>query len=693
MRDALRIVALGLAAVGALLAGRADGQSGRTWWSAQWRYRRAVNVSEVPATGLPGEEIAVATIYTGGLCRADARDVRVVGRTGGPRPFCVLMQGPGDRLRVAFALKRGVLRYYVYFGNVDADRPGPELDLTINRGVLMESFPIVGGYRDPGRIRKMIERPAKVYGRTFLPNIFIGHNPFDAGRRMVSRFGATLVAPVDGEYKFAITSTDSSFLAIDGKDLIRRVGPRWPDRDIRHNATVSLTKGPHTLELLHVSVGSVPTAVVAWQAPGDKRVWPIPAAAFAPVVKASPGPLSERGQSVAADFSIDHAGEAFIGGRYYQRYIFRELVSLGSVRNAKFRWDFGDGQTSAVAVAEHVYLNSGFHDVKLAVTVGRRTYTRENRVYVNRDRSKVVARVLDSAKLYDKLVSGYDPAAMRSIDLVPAIGLFEQTANVKAIMAIGDALVTHAAVEPDALREVLPKVARYWRERGMGDHAVKALLTRAGGVKDARAAAVLTVLAGQILLRDLSRPDEARKLFEKTVSIYSARTTDEAIRAARIGIGDAWRLKGEYAKAKAAYGRALVGDASFASRMLRRGGYARHVEEYLRTRALDDAETYLDRWESDLPADRLTGYSTLMRVRLRIKQGRWADAAGEALTLVAVNPESNYAPELLLAAEAAYVAMDQPGKARAILQRVLAEYPESSLALEARKRLAKAADK
>ena len=45
-----------------------------------------------------------------------------------------------------------------------------------------------------------------------------------------------------------------------------------------------------------------------------------------------------------ADYAIDHAGEAFLGEGYAQRYVFRELLSGAKASDAKLEWDFGDGR-------------------------------------------------------------------------------------------------------------------------------------------------------------------------------------------------------------------------------------------------------------------------------------------------------------------------------------------------------------
>ena len=78
------------------------------------------------------------------------------------------------------------------------------------------------------------------------------------------------------------------------------------------------------------------------------------------------------------------------------------------------------------------------------------------------------------------------------------------------------------------------------------------------------------------------------------------------------------------------------------------------------------------------------GYWSLLVVRLNLKLKYHADAAREAMTLVKVNPASNYAPRLLLLAAEAYRKTGKGAEARSALRRIIEKYPESPLVADAR---------
>jgi TolA-binding protein len=84
-----------------------------------------------------------------------------------------------------------------------------------------------------------------------------------------------------------------------------------------------------------------------------------------------------------------------------------------------------------------------------------------------------------------------------------------------------------------------------------------------------------------------------------------------------------------------------------------------------------------------MPADKLEGFSTLLRARLLIAEKDYAAAAREAMSLVRVNPRSNYAPDLLKLAAAAYRESGNEDRAQESLRQLVENYPESPLAAEA----------
>ncbi len=678
-----------------LLAGAAQSHAQTAWWDQNWQYRREAEIPAAPApakaaapkarkatrASAEGADIAWVTIPTGGLCRPDGSDIRVATGTRDEVQSSVLMVGPGDFAKVAFALGPRAARYYVYFGNDKAAAPKEALE--IRRGVLMETK-LYAGKAVPilAHARQAFDNSPTLLGRAFIPNIFVGCNPFGPQSEIVTRYTAWLDCPADGIYQFACSSQDASFLLIDDKEVVANGGAHLPQRDISRRASAKLSAGVHKLTFYHVNLTGDPVAVAAWQAPGDLRIWPIPAYAFEPVTEAHAGAMEQYGKPACASFFARYGGEVFVAGRYFERWTFEAAVAAGRAGGVQeFGWDFGDGQVATGAKVEHVYLVAGPQTVTLKAKASGRELVYRNVVYTSRPWDQLPADRLDSIALHMKIVQGYDFAALPVEANADAILLLHAAGDAGAMVKAGAALLARNTGPADALvSEAVPLVAA----RLAPDARAKAYLQ---GEKLARAASVrgdMAERAARTMLDELADPNGAMTVFTHVVRDYGAIKGLRAVRAAKIGIGDVWRARGNMAEAQKAYA------AAHNERGVRRtgveivkGDYARHVEQYLRDSQFADAQEYIENWGMDIPADKLEGYWSLLVTRKCLAMKDYAGAAREATVLVRVNPRSNYAPELLMLAAKAYDKLGKTAEAAEARRRIVEQYPESPLAAEA----------
>ena len=657
------------------------------WWNDQWPFRRAVTVSDVPQTSLPGEEVGVVTMPTGGSIQPGGGDIRVTTAGGVVVPHRVLMCGPGDVVRLAFGLRRGSTRYFVYFGNAKPDRLGAGLD--IRRGLLLETRAYAGGpIANLPQVQRAYQAAGELLGRDFRERIFLGHNPFGPQNQICNLFSGYLVCPADGEYIFSTSSQDASFLLVDGQLVVSNGGRHPPQPRAVQQGRIRLVQGLHELKVYHVNTTADPVAVAAWQGPRDRSLWAIPPEAFAPIRRAQPGMMERRGRAEQADFLPVHAGESFMANRYFQRYLF-ELLATPAAARGQVRWDFGDGQTSSAVRCEHVYLRNGLFKVTLTVKLGGQTLEQTNRVFVSRPWDQVILNKLDPLADHARIASGYEFTGADARDVAAAISLFQRAGMSQAILRAGQALVQRPSAHPRALAQALPVYAEALAEAGQAPRAVAALLKGAEMSKSPDVSAELTTRAGRAALAagDL---DKALGIFEQAIRKYSALTTVPAIREAHIGVGDVWRQRGDYGKAAAAYQAAApLQKSSFEKSAVRRGDLARQAEDYIRRGLLADASRALDELEYEFPAERLEGFSALLRVKLELAWRHYAAAAEHAELLVRVNPRSSYAAELLMLASQAYRRQAKAELSRAALERIVKGYPESPLAAQAKAALAK----
>ncbi len=600
------------------------------------------------------------------------------------------MTGPGDLSRLVFALRPDVGTYYVYFGNAQAAAPSESLE--IRRGLLIEMWPYAGGSAEtPDQAQEALVRAQRKapLGRMFRDRLFFGHNPFGAQLGIVGRYSAHFLAPSDGEYDFALSSRNASFLWVNGKLIVRNGGWHGPQRRVYKRGRAKLHAGLNTLTFLHVSPWHDPVAVVAWN---GGRAWElIPPRWITPVETARAGPIEQYGRTVSVDFFVEPGGETFLENRYYQRRGFRGEVTGRGGGDLVWRWGFGDGQSAEGRNVEHVFLSPGVYDVKLTVENYSRPLEITHRVAVDRDWDSVTVNRLDSVADHTDIVTEYDWAKLSPHENAEAVRLLRRAKDDAAMRKACRAFLQRPGAPAADIRYVLPVYVDVLLAGGRADQADVAVraLQRAADMSDETAcAAEMRLRAGEVLLETMQAPDEAARTFDSVLREFGSQLDRSLLRRARIGRGDVWRAKGDGTRARQAYDEAGAVHKSD-SLAVARGNFARRVEAYLHEKDYAAVEEALDAWEQALPVDRLEGYSTLLRVKWLLGQNRHALAARQAETLVGVNPHSRYAPELLWLAYEACRASRQPDRAKRALTRLAEDYRESPFSRGARTLLQK----
>jgi len=615
-RGATVLLALALSG-GPLLASSAP------WWNRRWSWRRQVVVSP-PQTNLGGDEAAWVELYLNGACKPGGPSIRVTTDKGKPVKHFVMQTGPGDFARVCFALAGRTTKYFIYYGNSEAEAPND--DWRPQRGVLLEGWRYRGGAIASFNLTQQTFRKAgEVTGRTFVPNVFLGHNPFGVPSHYCHKYTGWLVCPKSGQYTFATTSKDASFLLIDDKRVVQWEGRHGAVPDARRADRATLSQGMHKLTYYHVSTGANGRAVAAWQPPGAGRPVVIPPSAFAPVARAACGELDQHATKVQADFTITGPHETFLKNRYTFRYVFEARLTGVRSSGVQYGWDFGDGVTGEGSKVDHVYLTPGLRTVTLKATRGSRQFPIANRLFVNRDWNRVTQPKLEPAKVHAAIVSRYPFEKMSPTDLSSAVWLLNRGKQGQACLAAVEAMPARIKhVTPGLVIRALPEVYDLMvTDLKQPERAARWLETIEGQADDVKLKAAAGTMAGRTYLTELGNLEQAEKCLERVVRECGERTRSPDIRRARLGLGDVYLRTGRYRRARQAIEEAgVVGERQ--RRNLRVGSYARAVDDFIRRREFKTAAEYLDRWEWEYPLEKLTGYSTLLRAQLYHRQGHYA---------------------------------------------------------------------
>jgi PKD repeat protein len=643
------------------------------WVDAAWPFRRPVDVSWEPQTA-GGDELALVDFFSDGHSLPDGSDVRVATEDNRLVASHVLMAGPGDRVRVVFALVKPAKRYYIYFGNPNPGPPKAGLeDVKYQQGLLLEMRQWTGGAVDNFKqVEESWARNQPVLGRTIWDKAFIGLNPFGEQEQTIMKMTGVLSVARDGEYMFAMSADDRGALYLDGQPVLfcaQQVG------DVRINAKHALTKGKHAILLYHVNTGGPMSLSVAWLPPGlppTANNWSIvDRTALGAPLRSQAGAMEELRKTLTADFDIDREGECFFAEGYSQRYRFAAYPPKVAAK-LTYDWDFGDGQTSNVPETQHVFLTDGNYPVKLTVHAGVNSDTQTIRLAVSRDYEHLDNRSVDEVAIHARMVETYN-LSREPDNWMPRLGWLELKAgNLGPALAAGEkvAQAKRHADSADTL-QLLQELTRQAAEKGQLDAALKVW---DAVPKDSDIQPAATAYFSRMLLWWAG--DYARAL-----QVLQPYASGDAANSAVLP------LKRLYAEAlllnqKADDARKILsalpieGDKNHEAAIS--GASARTVEYYITQGDWESGEDAWDVWMARYPADFAQGYSLLLKTKLMEAKKAPQAAARIAEAFARAVPGSSYSPQLLDRASKLLETTD-PARSSELRKLLKQRYPEDPL--------------
>lgn len=592
------------------------------------------------------------TFLTGGECKPDGSDIRVVGADGRPVRSFILAMGPGDLVRLAFE-PRGTSRqrYYIYHGNPEAAAEKPDRsEWRPEGGILLETWRYAGGSIDTAEaIRAAVEsaKSAAPLGRAYVPAISIGGNIFGPDERTCSLYTGTLQCRQDGRYKFVLSSFDGSALYIDN-----RLAVAWPGRhrwvgDVRHQGELDLKAGNHSFALYHVNPTGRHGIVAAWMPPAAATARVLEAGFFAPIARGRLGPLEKARKELAADFTFRQTGFAAFesqGTVPLYRYEFSANQS-GSRRGVTYRWQFGDGQEATGEAVEHVFLREGIATVTLEATKGGRTDTTTHRVYIGPNRLNPQEKP-DPLTKFEPVLSSYRFSSLSPEDATKIMDFFLILNREGKAIETGRAAVQGGGAAAKGIVPLARKTAELTIDQN-GDYAgATTLLERP--LKSLKPGSglyhQLAAQAAAIYVNYLGEDKKAEALLRSCTGLTTnpVGTTDKLF---ALAWGDLFRFRGNRELAELFYRQAQTA-ADPTRQFAHSGAYVTAVEDYLRRREYAEARKLLDRWQSEYPLERLGGYSCLLRYRLFRAQRHYTQARLLAETMERVDPFGFYSRQI-----------------------------------------------
>lgn len=682
--------------------------------------------------------IAVTEFHHHGQIDRHGMNVLAVTADRRPLPTRVLQLGPGDFCRVAFETDPRQREYFVFYGG-KPPKPDDVPKWTRTEGLLLETRQ----YRQCNlnsfeSVKQAFESSERI-GSGYVDAVQHSGNPFLLGNApFLSRYSGTFELAAQGRYGFFTSSEDCSFLLIDGELVVAAPGRHGPERRALpgNRKEVELTAGQHTFEYYHAASGPSATMVAAWETnPGSSKPapGPMPPAVFRAdaIVNLPAQPAETRQEKLVPNFAYTIRGSVPLpdNPQHLVGVQFQNVSSPALLTKSKILWEFGDGQTSELPNPPHVYLRPGLYSVKLSIQRGVKRVDMAHQLQIdepNLERPKEV----DDLDKYLPIVEAYAPEKLDAASLRQLVLALLWKAELIAEPRAGDkppADAQPAAETPEAL------AARTTQSRGYVARAVDAgkaaLLGESAATGDeelfklaqivgpaARDQLGDSLLAGQIwsaasrkiarpeyraecqlhaadiALNDLINPQGARPLLESATGALGQAQTGELISRVKRVWGDYHAATGDGAQARQAYMEAegvLASPRTHVEQIAWQGAYCRSTEQFLIQGDYPRAAEQLRAWQDEFPTEKTRGYLHLLFARYWAGRKNHAAAVAQSDQLLAVNPASAYADQLLLLAAESEEKLGRRDRALATLHALVRDYPGSPLVAEAKKAIAR----
>lgn len=612
---------------------------------------------------------------------------------GKPAPFRVLSSGPGDARKVAFLCRDPGKVTFVASGEKPAD--GGKGAWMERKGLLLTTWPLPPEPRaeNLADMRQTLARCGqdRPYGCGFVPNVYHGHNVFGPSDAYVSRYEGMINCPDKGEYVFATSSDDASFLLVDGREVVSWPGGHGAVWDARHQKKIALEPGWHRFAYYHVNFGGGTCACAAWKTPKGDKIVPIPAGAFGQcppvlrdVVMADGAPL------VVAENS------AALWAMEPPLLQYRFSLSDG----AKARWLYGDG--NAGGNDRHLFLSAEPPTVTAVYRRGGAERRVSAQVGLEMDWAGLEKLPAVSLLKAAEKVSAYDFPAMglqecgAAVDLLLAADELAERKRRKAaggyaapLLAASRAYLARAEKTPPATAAEKERRERVFLLCGellrakpeTLDEAValyRAEIARPG-LADAWRAEVIRQYGDTLFyyVKDLAG---ALNQYDIVVGRYAGALADNIVRVTQIKIGDIYWRTGRAEPALNAYRAAeemKLYKRDFAQDTVRKGALYKAVDDFLRRKEYPAAEEWLDVLEWEYPLEKVDGYATIARARLALAQNRPAEAEQQLRYFVDTGRRNAYTAEALRRLHAFYREAGRRDEAAKVFERLKKDFPDA----------------
>ena len=351
------------------------------------------------------------------------------------------------------------------------------------------------------------------------------------------------------------------------------------------------------------------------------------------------------------------------------------------------RWDFGDGLGTRGTYARHIYLADGIYTVTMSLGSGEDSPSTSQRIEVHQHWGWQTKKQIDDIADYFAEISHYDTKRLDPAGCVNLLKLARDKGSLSLVKQVALVIVSrHREASSGELEAALETLrSTFGITRMMKDSEILEACSEAFKSAEGDTKALLALELADILL-ELGRPKEAAAFLSAALA---ENISEKARRRLFIAYGDTARYLGDASAARTALeaADAVKIERTSVQETAMTGALALNVEDYIAEKQYNEAEKALDKWAWEDPLEKLVGYSAYMTGRLYLAEGRTSRALAEFGAIVAVSPESPWAPAALLAEAKIHKAAGKSAAASQRLERIVSQYKTSPEAKEAQRLL------
>jgi tetratricopeptide (TPR) repeat protein len=622
-------------------------------------------------------------------CLGASSDFGVFGADGKPLGFQTFWSAQGEAAKVRFNTSSGATTYYVCFG---ADLPTAGGGWKSEAGVFLETRPCRTDLpiETAPQITKLMNAAGAPAGCDYVPNIFLGANPFGPSTYYIATFNGWFMVPNAAPYTFATASDDASFMEVDNRMVAEWLGNHGADTGAHgeHSGTIALSAGLHLLSYIQIQRDGASAAVAAWKPPGREHVELMPPSAFVPVARFEAARFEcAAGGAERLYFDWRPVDHCALGGSMFVRVQFRVV---DNAQGRSYRWRFDDGSEDTGPNPRHFFPQPGLRQAILEA--------RQNGVLVatNSVRLRVEPAWQQNDwwrdDVFNQAKSDFmrrDLARMPARDLLAVLELADRADDRELLMRFGDMLIKRQEeCNAPAYASIFYKLGTVFERQGDAGDALAAKAFELALAPQRLVPAIsdqAKLHLAALLLHCTGELDEAGKLLG---SISGGSFSADEKRLWRLLPGDILLARGQTEQARkqyAAAGQKQAGGSWNAARAARLESAAIMLEHS----RWDDAQEALDRLQLDMPLERMSLDTGLLALNLALARKEYQRALADGQTLLAVAGQDPRQSEILYALVEAGLALGQQETAQKALGRLLKDFPYSEAAAKAKDRWTK----